>query len=117
QYLGWDADDPRVRSGVRFLLTHPPRWADREADAYYWYYASQACLHAGGPEWPKWNGVMRDFLIEKQQRRGRPEPGSWSPDFDIWGRDGGRLYTTCLSIYTLEVYYRHLPLYQQRAVR
>jgi hypothetical protein len=23
----------------------------------------------------------------------------------------GRLYTTCLSTYMLEVYYRHLPLY------
>ena len=26
---------------------------------------------------------------------------------------GGRLYMTCLCVMTLEVYYRHLPLYQQ----
>ena len=30
---------------------------------------------------------------------------------DQWGQHGGRLYTTCLSIYMLEVYYRHLPIY------
>ena len=28
-----------------------------------------------------------------------------------WGQFGGRLYVTCLSTYILEVYYRHLPLY------
>jgi hypothetical protein len=31
---------------------------------------------------------------------------------DRWGADGGRLYVTCLSLYVLEVYYRHLPLYR-----
>ena len=26
--------------------------------------------------------------------------------------EGGRLYTTCLCLYMLEIYYRHLPIYQ-----
>ena len=41
--------------------------------------------------------------------------GSWSPLYpqvDRWGRTGGRLFQTSLSILTLEVYYRYLPLYR-----
>ena len=32
-------------------------------------------------------------------------------------RMGGRLYTTCLSIMTLEVYYRFLPLYRRQVLQ
>ena len=40
------------------------------------------------------------------------EAGSWAPDMaDSFEVHGGRLYVTCLSIYMLEVYYRHLPIY------
>jgi hypothetical protein len=28
---------------------------------------------------------------------------------------GGRLYTTCMATMMLEVYYRHLPIYQKNA--
>jgi hypothetical protein len=49
-------------------------------------------------------------LPEHQVRSGRLR-GSWNPDGDAWGSTAGRLYTTCLSTYMLEVYYRHLPLY------
>ena len=40
--------------------------------------------------------------------------GSWSPDQGQWAGFGGRLYQTCLCIYMLEVYYRHLPIYKWR---
>jgi hypothetical protein len=56
---------------------------------------------------------MREILPNKQEKKG-PEMGSWHPTggkADQWGYHGGRLYVTCLSIYILEVYYRHLPLY------
>ena len=59
----------------------------------------------------KWNGVMRQLLPENQEKRGG-ERGSWNPNGDRWGDAGGRLYVTCLSLYTLEVYYRHLPIYR-----
>lgn len=117
QYLGWRSDDPRLTNGVEFLLTSLPEWRERRIDVYYWYYATQVCLHAGGPNWPVWNKVTRELLPEQQEKKGR-ERGSWDPTQDKWGRStGGRLYVTCLAIYTLEVYYRHLPLYQQEAVR
>lgn len=116
EYLGWKTSDRRLTKGIDFLLRHPPEWRRGKQDVYYWYYATQACLHAGGPSWPKWNLVMREMLPAQQEKRGR-ERGSWDPRDDAWGASGGRLYVTCLSIYTLEVYYRHLPLYKQEAVR
>ena len=45
-------------------------------------------------------------------RRYRPyEPVSLS---DRWAPNGGRLFVTSLSIYMLETYYRHLPIYKWR---
>ena len=40
------------------------------------------------------------------------EDGSWDPD-GAWGDSGGRILYTSLSLLTLEVYYRHLPLYRR----
>ncbi len=108
-YLGWEHDDPRLKKGVEYLLENLPEWD--EQNVYYWYYATQVMHHIEGSPWRTWNEQMRKLLPEKQVHRGR-ERGSWDPDGDRWGGDGGRLYVTCLSLYTLEVYYRHLPLYQ-----
>lgn len=116
QYLGWSQSDPRLRDGAEYLTSpeNLPNWADR--DVYYWYYATQMLHHMEGQYWIKWNDVMKPLLVKKQVNAGL-EMGSWSPfdaaggDFDQWGAFGGRLYVTCLSIYILEVYYRHLPLY------
>lgn len=110
QYLGWKHDDPRLRAGVDYILANLPEWDKR--NVYYWYYATQVCHHMEGPDWQKWNGVMRQLLPQNQEKRGS-ERGSWDPIGDRWGSAGGRLYVTCLSLYTLEVYYRHLPIYRQ----
>jgi hypothetical protein len=56
---------------------------------------------------------MKPMLVKAQVKAGR-EAGSWDPDGDKWGQFGGRLYVTCLSTYILEVYYRHLPLYETK---
>ena len=39
--------------------------------------------------------------------------GSWAPDSGTIGRSCGRVGSTALSLLTLEVYYRHLPLYKR----
>lgn len=113
EYLGWSQNDERLQAGAKFLLSSEnlPSWDNR--NVYYWYYATQMLHHLEGEPWKKWNGVMRDLLVEKQSRSGK-ERGSWDPvrpTPDRWGAHAGRLYVTCLSIYILEVYYRHLPLY------
>jgi hypothetical protein len=114
QYLGWPHGDKRLRGGVDFLLANLPNWNDR--NVYYWYYGTQVCHHMEGLDWQKWNGVMRQLLPEHQEKHG-PERGSWDPVGDRWGDTAGRIYVTCLSLYVLEVYYRHLPLYEHAIVR
>jgi hypothetical protein len=124
-YLGWSPDDERLRNGVEYLLAeYPPLWDNR--DVYYWYYGTQLMFHMEGDYWKQWNALLRDKLVERQEKTG-PERGSWFPNStgvnangdevggDTWslvGR-GGRLYVTCFSLYMLEVYYRHLPLYSE----
>lgn len=123
QYLGWNQDDPRIAMAAEILLSEGnlPKWEER--DVYYWYYATQMFSHLDGEPWKKWNGVMRDLLVQKQIQEGG-EKGSWNPygtgtpnplvGADYWCANGcgGRHYVTCMSLYILEVYYRHLPIYQ-----
>lgn len=108
-YLGWNRDDPALRRGVRYLIDeHLP--TRRNVNIYYWYYGSQVLHHVGGDDWKTWNTRMRDLLVELQEDSGR-HAGSWPPE-GAYASAGGRLYVTCLSICTLEVYYRHLPLFR-----
>ncbi|MCO8122978.1 terpene cyclase/mutase family protein [Stieleria sp. TO1_6] len=110
QYLGWPRDHAPMREGMELLLADAPLDI-RNHNVYYWYYATQVFHHYGGEYWTEWNDQMKVKLPALQIKEGK-ERGSWAPQRDRWSI-GGRLYTTCLSIYCLEVYYRHLPLYQQ----
>jgi hypothetical protein len=110
QYISWKRDHPPLIRGIKALLLDAPfDMSDR--DVYYWYYATQVLHHYGGSFWRMWNDDMR-VELPKAQVKGGKEDGSWAPQMDRWGRNSGRLYTTCLSLYCLEVYYRHMPLYQ-----
>jgi len=111
--LGWDRDDRRLAAGVQVLLQNPPSFADHYLrDVYYWFFATQTLYHYGGEEWRRWDAAMWEELLPRQERFGA-EAGSWNPDRpvrDQWSRYG-RLYTTCMSLYILEVYYRHLRIF------
>jgi len=107
-YLGWKPNSVPLKRGVQYLSNKGPS----PGDIYYDYYATQVLHHWGGPEWKKWNEVLRDYLIESQAKEG-DAAGSWKPTGDRGAGAGGRLYQTCLSVMTLEVYYRYLPLYQK----
>lgn len=116
QYLGWQREDERLLRGANYLLENLPEWDRSDRDVYYWYYATQVCHHMEGQHWQKWNTVMRDLLPRRQEKEGK-ERGSWNPEGFRWSSEGGRLFITCLSTYMLEVYYRHLPIYQQDLLR
>lgn len=110
QYLGWKRDDERLLRGADYFRKgHPFYYGEGTRNVYYWYYATQVLHHLGGKRWEEWNNVMRQELPENQIKTGKHD-GSWDPRGDEWGQ-AGRLYVTCLSIYMLEVYYRHMPLY------
>jgi hypothetical protein len=106
-YLGWKHNDPRINRGVQIVSANPISYGKQ--DVYYWHYATQVMHHIGGKAWIDWNRVMRQVVPEDQIKAGE-ERGSWSPSGDQWGQHGGRLYTTCMSIYMLEVYYRNRPV-------
>ncbi|GIW99965.1 MAG: hypothetical protein KatS3mg111_3298 [Pirellulaceae bacterium] len=110
-YLGWPRSHPALtRAIVDDLLPTRPSTSDEEFSVYYWYYATQVVHHYGGKAWEAWNDAMKKTLPALQEKSGA-EAGSWDPSRDIFGAAGGRLYTTCLHIYCLEVYYRHLAIY------
>jgi hypothetical protein len=111
--LGWERDDPRLAAGVRILLENPPSFDDHYLrDSYYWFFATQTLYHYGGNEWQTWNSLMRDELLRNQVRLGS-EAGSWNPHRPARDRwlQYGRLYSTCMSLYILEVYYRHTRIF------
>jgi hypothetical protein len=114
EYLGWGPRNPGLTAGVTKLMTNPPKAAN---SIYYTYYATQVMHHYGGEPWNFWNPRMRDYLIATQDKgttRQHPHQlGSWDPKPDLHGGAGGRIMMTSLSLLSLEVYYRYLPLYRR----
>jgi hypothetical protein len=119
-YLGSSRNDTLMRQGAEYLLKTPPENGTArqpKRDTYYWYYATQVLFHMGGDTWKRWDGALRPLLIQSQVRSG-PTAGSWEPlgeTPDAWGEYGGRLYVTTMNLLSLEVNYRHLPLYEATA--
>jgi hypothetical protein len=109
-YLGWSPIDPQFARGVAKIK----EWGPSPIDVYFNFYATQVFHHRGGEDWERWNETLRDHLVQTQAREGHAR-GSWFFSQDH-AYAGGRLYTTALSALTLEVYYRHLPLYGEESV-
>jgi hypothetical protein len=116
-YLGWDRDHPGMKEGGLALQQNPPRLGSRLRplrDTYYWYYGTLVMFHMRGEYWETWNGTLHPLLVESQVSSG-DYAGSWDPlgtIMDRWGRHAGRIYVTSMNLLSLEVYYRHLPLYE-----
>jgi hypothetical protein len=126
QYRGWGPLTPQLNDGLMILEANPPGGQN----IYYYYYATQVMHHLGGDSWKLWNeGLkqnkrtgkwekvgtgMRDWLIAKQEKdQTNHYFGSWNPAGDVHGGAGGRFMVTSMALLTLEVYYRHLPLYRR----
>ena len=111
QYLGIKRDDPRMTEGVKYLLAELPDVT--KGNTYYWYFATQAMHNYGGDSWDTWHRQMRKILIDSQNKDAAAcANGSWDPKDDTWGRHGGRLMTTSMSLLILEVYYRYVSLFK-----
>jgi len=109
-YTGWHRDHPGLKKGA----AHLGKWGPSEDNMYFNYYAMQVLYHWEGPEWPKFNRKTRDWLVSTQAKTSH-EAGSWHFSGGR-GDVGGRLYNTAMAVMTLEVYYRHMPLYTPRSV-
>ncbi len=121
---GWGPQHPGMNAGVDYLnVTQAPdkilatdsKPTDKY-DMYYYYYSTQVMHFFEGEVWLKWNAAMRDSLIKLQVANSAKvaNNGSWDPDMGAhMGSGCGRLGTTCMALLTLEVYYRHIPLYRR----
>jgi len=110
-YLGWEHDNEVLKRGVLRLAESGPS----KDNPYFNYYGSQVLFQytsGKGELWGKWNGKMRDMLIQSQSKEGH-EKGSWSFGGGT-NEKGGRLYCTAMTAMTLEIYYRYLPVYKTK---
>jgi hypothetical protein len=114
QFLGNGADE-RVKKSLDGLNTQKVDWEKSQAPwlMYVWYYANQAMFQAGGTYWRDWNISMSDSLLKNQSPDGHWDAPPRSTEEVKYG-ENGRAYTTTMACLMLEVYYRYLPLYQQR---
>ena len=132
-FIGGDEYEEEIRQTAQFLLSKELKggkpvpggasgWLAK--DVYYTYYSALGMFQIGGEAWAAWNAMFRDKVVKLQVRRkldetGRYVRGSWDPanHGDPKGNAvtniGGRIYTTTLSILSLEVYYRFLPVYKR----
>ena len=115
-YLGVNPRNPSLLASIRKLKNYPPT----TPNVYYTYYATQVMHHMGGEAWDFWNNGpggkngIRDVMVSRQDQGlgGKPgQEGSFMGDDHV----GGRLGATSLCLLSLEVYYRHLPLYRRDA--
>ena len=111
-YLGWSKEEPELQAGRKYLMERaPPKSADALGPMYFYYYATQVLHHLEGEDFDAWNHLMREHILRLQVTSGDQE-GSWSPQGVDEGQRGGRMYATAMALLTLQVYYRHLPMYR-----
>ncbi|MHC5038277.1 MAG: hypothetical protein ACYTHM_13260 [Planctomycetota bacterium] len=98
---------PAVEGGGNLLKACLPKWDVKAGtiDMTYWFWGTNTAFQLGDPLWTPWNDAMKKALVPAQQRKGCAA-GSWDP-VGAWGAAGGRVYSTAISILTLEVYYRY----------
>lgn len=119
-YLGNRRDSRILQDSADYLKENLPSLGTPEAplrDTYYWYYATQVMFHMRGEHWEAWDNNLHVMLEQTQVQEG-PAAGSWDPKGDIpdrWGGFAGRIYVTTMNLLSLEVYHRHLPIYDEVA--
>jgi hypothetical protein len=99
QLLGIKADDPLIVEGFSYLMLNQPDI--RKRNIYYWLGATQAMQEADVPTRETWNTNMQPILVTQQVTAGCAK-GSWHPEGDPWGDNGGRLMLTTLSCLALQ---------------
>jgi len=116
-FLGdFQEDDPALQRGMDYIGKQ-----GFSNDAYFNYYGTQVMYQAGldDPRWKKWDKQMQTKLLAEQAKdKDSCEFGSWYLGKGGHGNDkGGRLMHTAMNCLCLEVYYRHLSVFENRATK
>jgi len=112
---------PEAALSMKALADRRPKWSikykrmtiggvERDVqlgnlDLYGWWHATEALARIGGPEWTAWNDALKKALLSHQRPSGHAT-GSWDPE-GIYGKVGGRVFSTALGALMLESYYRY----------
>jgi hypothetical protein len=104
-YLGWSKDDVAKDASQLARLG----WG--EFDFEFNLFATPVMFQSGGIEWTVWSKALRQSLLRTQITEGHAK-GSWAILDDPKFIQGGRMYSTCVALLCLEVYYRYLPVYR-----
>jgi hypothetical protein len=98
-----------VEQAADVVAALPPVWDDARPgrrDYYFWYYGTTALFQVGGRRWKEWQAGLTHAVAEQQRPDGDAH-GSWDPQHDPWGGQGGRVYATALQALTLEAFNRY----------
>jgi len=110
-FLGQETKDkPVMKAAADVILAAPPIWREEggRIDHNYWFWASYAMYQVGGEHWEEWQRRLASSVLLYQHDALKNEnlAGSWDP-IGVWGRDGGRVYSTALLTMVLESSYRY----------
>jgi hypothetical protein len=119
--MGWPRGHPFCIGSANFILAHKmeeiprgERWgkyvSKNRFPSYAWYYSTLAMHQMGGHFFREWNAVIRKLLPNLQLEKGC-DLGAWPVlNYDFVG---GKAYTTCMGVLTLETYYRYKPFCEE----
>lgn len=114
-FMGWKRSHPYLIGCGNYLEDYLPLWMRGLEKGqgiawyhYFWYYGTLGMHQMGGRFWRHWNDKISRMYPEKQRRQPPELFGSWDPDTAVL--NGGRLFSTAMSILSLETYYRFSPL-------
>lgn len=105
--LGETLDDDSFRKALQEVADSP----FNEHDSEQVLFRTQVAHICGGAEWDRWKDSVLLKICERQVKRGR-EAGSWFDKDDPGAKAGGRLEQSCFHTLSLNVYYRHLPIFR-----
>jgi len=94
-----------IKAGAALLDAKPPEWNPESGsiDYCYWYFGSRAMKRVAGKEWQRWRLRLVNAIVDNQIGEGCAK-GSWDPQKDPWGDNGGRVYSTALLALSLGVF-------------
>ncbi len=116
--LGEDAHTPIFKTMGQKLSTATPKsqsnwgegWAPNKQndndiarksyDPYAMYFGTYGLFLLGGKDWDVWHEAMKKSVLEMQSN-----DGCWRTN-DIWSNHAGMIYSTAMSVLTLQVYHR-----------
>ena len=97
--------DPMSLKGAKYLEKMYPRTLATSGQRYYGlYYTAQGLFQIGGPIWRSFAAWMYDTFVPQQRA-----DGSWSGT----GNNGSDAFATAMTVLSLTVPYRMLPIYQR----